>query len=118
MLALLIDEHIAALSRGELRPTALECPIGCSSDGGIFRDRRRTGGSVITRGLCHARSEEKGEENEGNGRELNSAQCHKTHLLYWLRKEQMEGTLLTAPKLEAREGQLYRSPLSDSSIDR
>jgi len=63
-IAVLIAIDIAARAGGELRPAALEGPIGW------WRSR-----------LCHARSEEKNKENYGSGRELNSAQSHHTHLL-------------------------------------
>jgi len=56
VVALFVDEDIAAGLRRKLRPTARERPIGCCRGGRIF-DRR--GGSVTSRGLCNDRCEEK-----------------------------------------------------------
>jgi len=64
MLALLVDEDIAARLRRELRPATRERPICCR------RMRRRCSaadGSVTTRRLCHARADEKSEKNHDNG---------------------------------------------------
>jgi len=61
VIALLIDEDIAAGAGGELRPAALKRPIG-RRRGGRF-DRNRGTPDVITCRLCHTRGEKKSEEN-------------------------------------------------------
>ena len=65
VVALRVDEDIAARLRGELRPAAREGPIGWRGRR-IFCDRGARDGPLTTRGLCHARREEESEENNGN----------------------------------------------------
>jgi len=61
VIALLIDEDIAAGPGRELRPAALKRPIGRGR--GRRFDRNRATPDVITCGLCHTRGEKKSEEN-------------------------------------------------------
>jgi len=63
-LALLVAIDIATWAGQELRPAALERPVGWWLSGSR-----------------HARDDEKNEENYGNDCELNSAQSHLTLLL-------------------------------------
>jgi len=72
VVTLRITKDITTRARLELRPAALESPVGRGCGRRSFRGRGVRDSGVMTAGLCHAGSEKKSRENHENRNKLNS----------------------------------------------